>query len=79
LEDGHLKLEKIHTRKNPTDMLTKRVIRDKMSSCSVSVGLQYEGEDEKSSRSKKDHIPADTTTMELLRSVSKWEIVGFGA
>ena len=40
LEDGHLKLEKIHTSQNPTDMLTKGVTREKLSSCSVSVGLQ---------------------------------------
>ena len=36
LEDGHLKLEKIHTSHNPTDMLTKGVTREKLSSCSVS-------------------------------------------
>jgi hypothetical protein len=40
LEDGHLKLEKIHTSKNPADMLTKGVTREKLSSLSVSVGLQ---------------------------------------
>ena len=40
LEDGHLKLEKIHTRQNPTDMLTKGVTREKLSSCSVSASLQ---------------------------------------
>jgi hypothetical protein len=40
LEDGHLKLEKIHTRHNPTNMLTKGVTREKLSSLSVSVGLQ---------------------------------------
>ena len=40
LEDGHLKLEKIHTSQNPTNMLTKGVSREKLSSCSVSVGLQ---------------------------------------
>jgi hypothetical protein len=40
LEDGHLKLEKTHTSQNPTDMLTKGVTREKLSSCSVSVGLQ---------------------------------------
>jgi hypothetical protein len=33
---------------------------------------------EKFARSKKVHSPADTTTMELLRPVSKWEIVGCG-
>ena len=40
LEDGQLKLEKIHTSQNPVDMLTKGVTREKLSSCSVSVGLQ---------------------------------------
>ena len=40
LEDGHLKLEKIHTSQNPADMLTKGVNKEKLSSCSVSVGLQ---------------------------------------
>jgi hypothetical protein len=38
LEDGHLKLEKIHT--SQKDMLTKGVTREKLSSFSVSVGLQ---------------------------------------
>jgi hypothetical protein len=40
LEDGHFKLEKIHTSQNPTYMLTKGVTREKLSSCSVLVGLQ---------------------------------------
>jgi hypothetical protein len=40
LEDGHLKLEKIHTSQNHVNMLTKGVTREKLSSCSVSVGLQ---------------------------------------
>jgi hypothetical protein len=40
LEDGHLKLEKIHTSQNPADMLTKGVTREKLSSCSISIGLQ---------------------------------------
>ena len=40
LKDGQLKLEKIHTTQNPADMLTKGVTREKLSSCSVSVGLQ---------------------------------------
>jgi hypothetical protein len=40
LEDGHLKLEKIHTSQNPADMLTKVVTREKLSFCSVSVGFQ---------------------------------------
>jgi hypothetical protein len=40
LEYGHLKLEKIHTSQNLADMLTKGVTREKLSSCSVSVGLQ---------------------------------------
>jgi len=40
LEDGQLKLEKIHTSQNPADMLTKVVTREKLSSCSLLVGLQ---------------------------------------
>jgi hypothetical protein len=40
LEDGHLKLEKIHTSQNLADMLTKGVTGEKLSSFSVSVGLQ---------------------------------------
>ena len=40
LEDGELKLEKIHTSQNPADMLTKVVTREKLRICSVSVGLQ---------------------------------------
>lgn len=40
LENGQLKLEKIHTSQNPTDMLTKVVTREKLSSFSVSIGLQ---------------------------------------
>jgi hypothetical protein len=40
LEDGHLKLENIHTSQNPAEMLTKGVTREKLSSCSVSVCLQ---------------------------------------
>ena len=40
LEDGQLKLEKIHTSQNPADMLTKVVTREKLSSFSVSIGLQ---------------------------------------
>ena len=40
LENGQLKLEKIHTSQNPADMLTKVVTREKLSSFSVSIGLQ---------------------------------------
>jgi hypothetical protein len=40
LEDGQLKMEKIHTSQNLADMLTKGVTREKLSSCSVSIGLQ---------------------------------------
>jgi hypothetical protein len=40
LEDEHLKLEKIHTSQNPANMLTKGVTREKLSSFSISVGLQ---------------------------------------
>ena len=40
LEDEQLKLEKIHTSQNPTDLLKKVVTRDKLRICSVSIGLQ---------------------------------------
>ena len=40
LEDELLKLEKIHTSYNPTDMLTKVVKREKLSSFLFLVGLQ---------------------------------------
>ena len=40
LEDGEFKLEKIHTSQNPIDMLTKVVTREKLRTCSVSIGLQ---------------------------------------
>ena len=40
LEDGQLKLEKIHTSQNIADMLTKLVTREKLRLCSVSIGLQ---------------------------------------
>ena len=40
LEDGQLKLEKIHTSKNPVDMIAKVVTREKLRFCSVSIGLQ---------------------------------------
>jgi len=40
LEDGQLKLEKIHTSQNPADMLIKVVTREKLRICSVSIGLQ---------------------------------------
>jgi hypothetical protein len=33
-------MEKIHNSQNPADMLTKGVTREKLSSCSVLVGLQ---------------------------------------
>eukprot|EP00253_Pinus_taeda_P006357 PITA_06357 len=40
LEDGQLKLEKIHTSQNPTDMLAKVVTREKLRISLVSIGLQ---------------------------------------
>ncbi len=39
LEDGQLKLDKIHTDDNPEDMLKKVVTREKFNSSSASVGL----------------------------------------
>ena len=41
LEDGHLKLENIHTIQNPSYMLTKRVTREKLSSFSISIGKEH--------------------------------------
>ena len=40
IDEELLKLEKIHTSQNPADMLRKGVTREKLSSCSVSIGLQ---------------------------------------
>eukprot|EP00253_Pinus_taeda_P026018 PITA_26018 len=40
LEDGQLKLEKIHTSQNPTDILTKVITREKLRICSVSIGIK---------------------------------------
>lgn len=40
LEDGHVKLEKIHIDDNPADMFMKVVTREKLSSSLASVGLQ---------------------------------------
>ena len=40
LDEELLKMEKIHTSQNPIDMLTKGVTKEKLSSCSVYVGLQ---------------------------------------
>ena len=40
LEDGQLKLEKIHTSQNPADMLTKAIPKEKLEGCSTSIFLQ---------------------------------------
>ena len=40
LDDELLKLEKIHASCNPADMLTEVVTKEKLSSFSVSIGLQ---------------------------------------
>ena len=39
LDDGKLKLEKIHTNDNPTDMFTKIFTKDNLTSSLASVGL----------------------------------------
>lgn len=39
LDDGELKLDKIHTDENLADMFTKVVTREKLKSSSTSVGL----------------------------------------
>jgi hypothetical protein len=41
--------------------------------------FKNDDEDEKFARSKKVQSPAYTAVVELLRSVSKWEIVVYGA
>jgi hypothetical protein len=41
--------------------------------------FKNEDEDEKFARSKKVQSQSYTTVVELLRSVSKWDIVGCGA
>jgi len=40
LDDGQLRLEKIHTDENPVDMFMKEVTKEKLSSSSAPVGLQ---------------------------------------
>ena len=40
LDEELLKVEKIHTSHNPVDMLKKGVTKEKLSSCSVSIGFQ---------------------------------------
>ena len=40
LEEGQLKLSKVHTSQNPTDMLTKVVNSKKLSFCTASIGIQ---------------------------------------
>jgi hypothetical protein len=41
--------------------------------------FKNEDEDEKFARSKKVQSPSYTAVVELLRSISKWDIVGCGA
>jgi hypothetical protein len=80
LEDGKLKLEKIHTRQNPADMLTKGVTREKLMfllSFSWSSRMNMKMRNFPGPRRfRVYHIQA---VVELLRSVSKWEIIGCGA
>ena len=45
LEDGQLKLEKIHTSHNLVDVLKKVVTREKLRFCSVSMVFKYDDED----------------------------------
>ena len=76
LDEELLKLEKIHTSQNPADMLTKGVTKEKLSSCSISIGL-------KAWRWKEEICqvqgPVSAVAVELLWLVSKWDIVGCGA
>jgi len=67
LEDGELKLEKIHTSQDPADMLTK-----------VQLVFKADDEDEKQPGPKRSHCLANGAAVELLQLVSKWEIVGCG-
>ena len=39
LDDGQLKMEKIHTNDNPMDMFTKVVVREKMNSSLALIGI----------------------------------------
>jgi hypothetical protein len=66
LEDGHLKLEKIHTSQNPAGMLTKGVTRRNCVPSQFQLVFKHEGENEKIFRSKKDHSPIDTTMVEFV-------------
>ena len=79
LEDRQLKLEKINTSQNPVDMLTKVVTGEKLKLCSVQLVFKYDDEDEKQPDPKWSQCPANEAAVELLQSVSKWEIVGCGA
>ena len=40
LEDGSVRLRKIHTSQNPTDMFTKVVTKEKLGFSSISIGLK---------------------------------------
>jgi hypothetical protein len=66
LEDGHLKLEKIHTSQNLADMFKKGVTKEKLSSSLVLVGIQHEGEDEKFSMSRVDYSIESIISLDLL-------------
>ena len=80
LDEELLKLEKIHTSQNPADILTKGVAREKLSSYSVSVGLQeWRWKYKIFQVQGPEHSPSSSVVVELLWSVSKWEIVGCGA
>jgi hypothetical protein len=39
VEEQQFKLEKIHTDKNPTDMMTKVVVREKLQLCAGLIGM----------------------------------------
>ena len=76
MEDGQLKLEKIHTNDNPTDMLTEVVTREKLNSSLASVGLlDWTWIKEQQSPGWFDSVGAPSGISIAIGSVFKWEIV----
>ena len=76
LEDGQLKLEKIHTNDNLADMLTKVVTTEKLNSSSALVGLlDRTCIQEQQNLVWFDPVGAPWSSGLATGSVSKWEIV----
>jgi hypothetical protein len=80
LEDGQLKLEKIHTSQNPADNVNKG---SNQGETEFFLSFNWSSRLKMKMRNfpgpRRIQIPAYTAAVELLRSVSKWEIVGCGA